>query len=62
MRCSSGVGARTLLATDAGFESLIEIARQDRPSLYDPFADRSAPLADPGMRLGVERARRRPRR
>ena len=46
-------GARTLLATDAGFESLIEIARQDRPSLYDPFADRSAPLADPGMRLGV---------
>ena len=47
-------GARTLLATDAGFESLIEIARQDRPSLYDPFADRSAPLADPGMRLGVD--------
>ena len=46
-------GARTLLVTDAGFESLIEIARQDRPSLYDPFADRSAPLADPGMRLGV---------
>ena len=46
-------GARTLLATDAGFESLIEIARQDRPSLYDPFADRPAPLADDGMRLGV---------
>ena len=47
-------GARTLLVTDAGFESLIEIARQDRPSLYDPFADRSVPLADDGMRLGVE--------
>ncbi len=47
-------GARTLLVTDAGFESLIEIARQDRPSLYDPFADRSVPLADPGMRLGVD--------
>ena len=47
-------GARTLLVTDAGFESLIEIARQDRPSLYDPFADRPPPLADPGMRLGVE--------
>ena len=46
-------GARTLLVTDAGFESLIEIARQDRPSLYDPFADRSEPLADDGMRLGV---------
>ena len=47
-------GARTLLVTDAGFESLIEIARQDRPSLYDPFADRPRPLADPGMRLGVQ--------
>ena len=47
-------GARTLLVTDAGFESLIEIARQDRPSLYDPFADRADPLADDGMRLGVE--------
>ena len=47
-------GARTLLVTDAGFESLIEIARQDRPSLYDPFADRSAPLAGDGMRLGVD--------
>ena len=47
-------GARTLLVTDGGFESLIEIARQDRPSLYDPFADRSEPLADDGMRLGVE--------
>ena len=46
-------GARTLLVTDAGFESLIEIARQDRPSLYDPFADRARPLADPEMRLGV---------
>ncbi|MXZ96958.1 MAG: hydantoinase/oxoprolinase family protein [Acidimicrobiaceae bacterium] len=47
-------GARTLLVTDGGFESLIEIARQDRPSLYDPFADRSVPLAEGGMRLGVE--------
>ncbi len=46
-------GARTLLVTDTGFESLIEIARQDRPSLYDPFADRARPLADPDMRLGV---------
>ena len=47
-------GARTLLVTDAGFESLIEIARQDRPSLYDPFADRPRPLAEPEMRLGVQ--------
>ena len=47
-------GARTLLVTDAGFESLIEIARQDRPSLYDPFADRARPLAEPGMRMGLD--------
>ena len=47
-------GARTLLVTDTGFESLIEIARQDRPSLYDPFADRAPPLAEPGMRIGVD--------
>lgn len=47
-------GAKTLLVTDAGFESLIEIARQDRPSLYDPFADRSRALAEPDMRLGVD--------
>ena len=55
-------GAKTLLVTDAGFESLIEIARQDRPSLYDPFADRARPLADPEMRLGVEMPRSWPRR
>ena len=47
-------GARTLLVTDTGFESLIDIARQDRPSLYDPFADRPRPLADPGLRFGVD--------
>ena len=47
-------GAKTLLVTDAGFESLIEIARQDRPALYDPFADRARPLAAPEMRLGVD--------
>lgn len=37
-------GARTVLITDAGFEDIIEIARQDRPSLYDSFDDRPAPL------------------
>ena len=47
-------GARTLLVTDTGFESLIEIARQDRPSLYDPFADRARPLAGRERRFGVE--------
>lgn len=47
-------GANTLLITDTGFESVIEIARQDRPSLYDPLADRASPLARPEMRVGVQ--------
>ena len=47
-------GARTALLTNAGFEDLIEIARQDRPSLYDPMDDRPAPLVDRGDRWGWE--------
>lgn len=47
-------GARTALVTDAGFEDIIEIARQDRPSLYDPYADRPEPLVDRAMRIGVD--------
>jgi len=47
-------GARTLLVTDAGFEDVIEIGRQDRPSLYDPFADRPVPLVRREDRVGVE--------
>jgi N-methylhydantoinase A len=46
-------GARTVLVTDAGFEDIIEIARQDRPALYDPYADRSPPLVDRSMRIGI---------
>ncbi len=37
-------GARTALVTDEGFTDVIEIGRQDRPRLYDPFADRPEPL------------------
>lgn len=37
-------GARTVLVTTAGFRDLLEIGRQNRPSLYDLFADRPAPL------------------
>src|SRR5688572_1913550 len=33
-------GADVALVTTEGFADVIEIARQDRPSLYDPFADR----------------------
>lgn len=48
-------GAKVALVTDPGFEDLIEIGRQDRPSLYDSSVDRPAPLvprtrrySDPG--------------
>ncbi|MDQ4130162.1 MAG: hydantoinase/oxoprolinase family protein, partial [Actinomycetota bacterium] len=37
-------GARTVLVTTAGFRDLLEIGRQNRPSLYDLFADRPSPL------------------
>lgn len=39
-------GARVALVANEGFADVIEIGRQDRPSLYDPFADRTAPLVD----------------
>jgi len=47
-----GTVARTALITDAGFEDVIEIGRQDRPSLYDPDADRPVPLVDRPHRIG----------
>ncbi len=46
-------GARTALLTDKGFEDVIEIGRQDRPSLYDPFADRPVALVARADRVGV---------
>jgi N-methylhydantoinase A/oxoprolinase/acetone carboxylase beta subunit len=46
-------GARVALVTNEGFPDVIEIARQDRPSLYDPFADRPPPLVDRTLRLEV---------
>ncbi len=46
-------GARTALVTTAGFEDVIEIGRQDRPALYDSFADRPVPLVAPEDRHGV---------
>jgi len=45
-------GARVALVTDAGFEDVIEIARQERPSLYDSFADRPHPLVERDHRFG----------
>ena len=46
-------GAEVTLVTTAGFADVIEIARQDRPSLYDPFADRPEPLVDRARRIGI---------
>lgn len=37
-------GAEVSLLTDPGYEDLIEIGRQDRPSLYDSSSDRPEPL------------------
>lgn len=47
-----GTGARVVLVTSAGFEDVIEIGRQARPSLYDLSADRPPALVLRGDRLG----------
>lgn len=49
-----GKGAKTALVTDAGFEDVIEIARQDRPSLYDSYHDRPDALVDRADRIGID--------
>jgi N-methylhydantoinase A/oxoprolinase/acetone carboxylase beta subunit len=46
--------ARVALVGTAGFADVIEIARQNRPSLYDPWADRPEPLVARSDRLEVE--------
>jgi len=46
-------GARTALVATAGFTDLLEIARQDRPSLYHLARDRPAPLSPPELRVAV---------
>jgi N-methylhydantoinase A len=49
-------GARTVLVTTRGFADLLQIARQDRPRLYDLGAERARPVVDRGM--AVEAAER----
>ena len=39
-------GAHTMLVTSPGFEDVIEIGRQDRPSLYDSSVERPEPLVE----------------
>jgi N-methylhydantoinase A len=44
-------GARTALIATRGFADLLEIARQDRPSLYHLCAPKPASLIDPELKL-----------
>jgi N-methylhydantoinase A len=46
-------GARTALIATAGFTDLLEIARQDRPSLYHLCAAKPASLIDREQRFGA---------
>lgn len=46
-------GGRVAFVTDPGYEDLLEIGRQDRPSLYDMAADRPAPLVSREMRFAA---------
>ncbi len=46
-------GARVTLITTAGFEDLLEIARQDRPDIYSLAPRKEPPLVPRARRLGV---------
>jgi N-methylhydantoinase A/oxoprolinase/acetone carboxylase beta subunit len=46
--------APTALVTNRGFADVIEIGRQDRPKLYDAWADRPEPLVQRSHRLEVD--------
>lgn len=47
-------GARTALVTTEGFRDVLEIARQNRPSLYDLAMDRPPPLVPRELRFTVK--------
>jgi len=49
-----GRGAKCALVTSSGFEDLIEIGRQARPSLYDSFVDRAPVLVPRPLRIGYD--------
>jgi N-methylhydantoinase A len=46
-------GARTAIVTTEGFRDVLEIARQNRPSLYDLVKDRPPPLVPRDLRFCV---------
>jgi N-methylhydantoinase A/oxoprolinase/acetone carboxylase beta subunit len=48
-----GRGGRVALVATRGFADVIEIARQTRPSLYDPYIDRPSPLVPRSLRFEV---------
>ena len=48
-----GRGGRVALVSTRGLADVIEIARQVRPSLYDPMADRPRPLVARDLRFEV---------
>ncbi|MWV38716.1 hydantoinase/oxoprolinase family protein [Natrialba sp. INN-245] len=47
-------GAKTALVTTAGFRDVLEIGRQDRPSLYDLEAEKPEPLVPRERRFEVD--------
>jgi len=56
-------GAKTALVTTEGFRDVLEIGRQDRPSLYDLNAEKPTPLVPQtppirGLRAGDNRRNR----
>ncbi|HZP31011.1 MAG TPA: hydantoinase/oxoprolinase family protein [Acidimicrobiia bacterium] len=48
-----GRGSPVALVATRGFADVVEIARQARPSLYDPWRDRPPPLVPRDLRLEV---------
>jgi N-methylhydantoinase A len=46
-------GARTAFVATRGFRDLLQIGRQNRPALYDLFADPAPPLVPPELRYEV---------
>jgi N-methylhydantoinase A len=50
----TGNVASAVLVTTSGFEDVLEIGRQERPSLYDFEVERRPPLIERGRRLGVK--------
>ncbi|RJX44154.1 hydantoinase/oxoprolinase family protein [Halonotius aquaticus] len=47
-------GAKTALVTTAGFRDVLEIARQDRPDLYDLNATKADPLVPRNRRFEID--------